>query len=214
MRFFDWVRKNTGHKGSTHPRLGESEREEARARFGLRQREFVQRLQECLRQTEKRAFSLAERIRDWQGERGEWLSLEAEQERLRRIIERVELAQRDTAELLHEWRDWLRALRQGREVDEQRLELLRSELRGRGALSETEVPSLVSRDSRGTDEREDAFSEWDQHVGALLPATANFWGKRLEEAQNEGCHPVVVHGLVARMRKAQGHAKIWRRMQG
>jgi hypothetical protein len=47
--------------------------------------------------------------------------------------------QTTTSELLREWRDWSRALRQGIATDLERAELIRSELRVRGVLLEEDM---------------------------------------------------------------------------
>jgi len=131
------------------------------------------------------------------------------------------VAEMDTAELLSEWRDWVRRKRQvlGAEppfdVEEaQRSEMVDSELRIRGVLHEDEMLVTLHSSTDSSEQKPvDSFPERDQYLGGCLPSTAQFWETRVEKAREHDAHPVIMHALVSHMKQAHGAANIWRRMQ-
>jgi hypothetical protein len=181
------------------------------------QRELAKAWEKREGSLQKRLAGIVGRIRHWQGSLEEATFLEAEQRQVRRLLERLEVSDMDTVELLREWRDWMRAFRQGLGHDPERVELVGSELRLRGVIEKEEYIPLPSeegpRDGEGKRDSKDSFSEWDQYLGERLPATSAFWERRAAEVEANGTHPKVVHGFVKQMKQAQGHANTWRRMQ-
>ncbi len=214
MKILSWFTKR-GSEASKNLEVIRGEQEEIRVGLAKTQRQIAARLEQVLHASEKQLVSMVERIRRWSGQHKDLSELEGEQIVLQRLLDRMELVQADTSALLREWRDWMRALRQGMVTDIERAELLRSELRVRGVIMDEEVrvtpntSQVVSESITQTD----LLSEWDQYIGERLPASAAFWQKRVEEAQAEGVHEEVMHGLVTRMRHAHGQAKAWKRMQ-
>lgn len=216
MSLFSWVQhvRARASKSSTFS----SHIEERRLKLAAEQRQLAVRLETVLQRTQKQLFAMVERIRYFNGVQAEERTLMLEQAALQRWLERSELVQTDTSELLREWRDWMRAMRQGVVTDQERAELVRSELRVRGVITDEHVSFSVTQ-SRPTEETarpclQDLFGEWDQYMGEHLEGSAVFWRERVEELQRKEANDLIVCGYVKRMREAQGHAKAWRRMQG
>lgn len=218
MKLFGWITKKNTHASAKSRGVLSREATEMRESLARRQRGLAERVESALHTVDKQLASMADRIRHFGGARSEALSLEAEQRAWERFLERVEVAEMDTAGLLREWRDWTRGLRSGwkaSSVDiEQRMrvEMVRSELCVRGVIDEESAGEVLQSES-SQKKGADSLPEWDQYLGERLPATAKFWEARAEEAQNGHDHEAVTHALVKRMRKAHGQAKTWHRMQ-
>lgn len=218
MRLVQWIQHEI-KKNASSLKVGGvlRERDEERVRFVQTQRELAKAWEKREGSLQKKLAGIVARIRNWQGSLEEVTFLEAEQRQMRRLLERLEVSDMDTVELLREWRDWMRAFRQGLGHDVERVELVGSELRLRGVIEqEAHIPLPTEQGPRGGEERHDAqdsFSEWDQYLGERLPATSAFWERRAAEVEADGAHPKVVHGFVKQMKQAQGQANTWRRMQ-
>lgn len=217
MKLFGWITNKGTHASAKSRGVLSREMVEVRESLARTQRGLAERVEGALHHADKRLAAIAERIRRFQGARSEALSLEAEQRALGRLLERVEVAEMDTAELLREWRDWMRGVRGGVSLmdgeQRMRVEMVRSELCVRGVIDEERVEVRASVDLSTSGEPQDSLSEWDQYLGERLPATARFWEARAEEAQSGHAHEMVTHDLVKRMRKAHGQARAWHRMQ-
>jgi hypothetical protein len=212
MRWITWFQKQISLGTASH---GEARR----VRLAGTQRQLSQRVERVLHQTERHLLSIAERIRRSDGSRAEEHELELEQQSLERWLDRCEIMQTTTSELLREWRDWSRALRQGIATDLERAELIRSELRVRGVLLEEDMGGgslanqVVGQEVRQGEAEPDLFEEWDQYLGETLPLTARFWQARVQTAQEKGASERALHIEVKRMREAHGHANVWKKMQ-
>ncbi len=212
MPLFAWMRLPS--RSSRPPHLSH-EAEERRLALAAEQRQLAARLETIIRRTDKQLLSMVERIRRFDGAQTEERVLVLEQATLQRLLERCELMQTDTSELLREWRDWMRGLRQeGVIADRERAELVRSELCVRGVIMDERIPPVSQAETDTVSElRYDPFEEWDQYLGECLEADAAFWHTRTEESQRKGEHGSIVYKNVQRMRQAHGQAKTWRRMQ-
>lgn len=214
MRFVQWMKREMVDKVPAFSKRGAlREHDELRVQFVQHQRALTTKWEKRERALQKRLAGMVERIRGWQGSVQEATRLEAEQRHIEQLLERLEISDADTVELLREWRDWMRALRRGLGYDAARVELVGSELRLRGVIAQDEIAE-ARKDSRDGDKDRDAFLEWDEQIGARLPETSAFWQGRVEELQSEGAHEVVLHGFVKHMKQAHGQAHAWRRMQG
>ena len=204
MRFVAWVKGEMKKKRSSFEMNSALYgRDEERRRFVDVQRELAKAWEKREGSLQKKLAGMVERIRHWHGSLEEATFLEAEQRQLRHLLARLEVSDMDTAELLREWRDWMRALRQGLGYDAERVEFVGSELRLRGVIEKEEHGQNHADDAaktkQGDDGSEDVFSEWDQYLGERLPATSTFWEQRAAEVMANGAHPKVVHGFVKRM---------------
>lgn len=223
MKLFAWIGKKRGEKPAKRGGGVSREAEAARLMLAARQREMAERVERLSQRMEKGLASLALRIRRSRMARSEVLALEAEQRALLRLLDRVEVAEMDTADLLHEWRDWMRSMRvldqavqSGDAAERERIEMVRSELRVRGVVDEQDGAGRgrsADGGGLGANPMGDSLPEWDQYLGERLPVTARFWEGRMKEAQEGGAHEAVIHDLAKRMRKAHGHAKAWQKMQ-
>lgn len=216
MRLFSWIK---GKTSSTNVGVPAYKVEARRAALASAQRALAQRMEEVMRQAEKQLLSMVDRIRRFDGSAVEERELEMEQMILGRLVERCTIVQTPTTELLREWRDWLRAVRQEVVTDVERAELVRSELWVRGVIMDERVENGAGSTEAKTNvlnkqqEMEDAFGEWDQYLGERLPQSAVFWQKRVEELGERGETHEMMQRAVKRMREAHGHAKIWKKMQ-
>ncbi|MBP6945151.1 hypothetical protein KBD61_02505 [Patescibacteria group bacterium] len=215
MRLFSWIK---GKSSPTTAGVPAYKLEERRAALASAQRALVGRMEGVMREAEKQLISMVERIRRFDGNAIEERELEMEQMILGRLVERCAIVQTPTTELLREWRDWLRAVRQEVVTDLERAELVRSELWVRGVITDERMEKEKGMDAQintpnKRKEREDAFGEWDQYLGERLPGSAMFWQKRVEELGERGETEEAMQRAVKRMREAHGHAKIWKRMQ-
>lgn len=214
MRLFSWIKGK-----SSPPTVGVPayKVEERRVALASAQRALAGRMEGVMREAEKQLLSMVDRIRRFDGNAVEERELEMEQMILGRLVERCAIVQTPTTELLREWRDWLRAVRQEVVTDLERAELVRSELWVRGVIAdermEKEGGAASSNTSNKQEKTEDVFAEWDQYLGERLPGSALFWQKRVEELGERGETEEVMQRAVKRMREAHGHAKIWKRMQ-
>lgn len=215
MRLLSWIR---GKSSPTTLGVPAYKVEERRAALASAQRTLAGRMEGVMREAEKQLLSMVGRIRRFDGNAIEERELEAEQMILGRLVERCAIVQTPTTELLREWRDWLRAVRQEVVTDLERAELVRSELWVRGVITDErmqkETGVTAQRNVFQQEKKiEDAFGEWDQYLGERLPGSAIFWQKRVEELGERGETEEVMQRAVKRMREAHGHAKIWKRMQ-
>ena len=115
MRLLAWLGKTRGKASVPNDGLVRREIKVTHTHLAREQRELAERVERVLRHLEKQLTMMAERIRHTQGTRTELLGLEAEQCSQRRLLARVEVANLATAELLHEWRDWLHKIRHGQQ---------------------------------------------------------------------------------------------------
>lgn len=216
MRLFSWIK---GKSSPTNVGVPAYKVEERRVALASAQRALAGRMERVMREAEKQLISMVDRIRRFDGNAIEERELEMEQMILGRLVERCTIIQTPTTELLREWRDWLRAMRQGVVTDLERAELIRSELWVRGLIEDERVEKeggssmAETRVLKQQNEAGDAFGEWDQYLGERLIGSATFWQKRVEELGERGEAHEVMQRTVKRMREAHGHAKIWKRMQ-
>ncbi len=216
MRLFSWIK---GKSSPTTVGVSAYRLEERRAALASAQRALAGRMEGVMREAEKQLLSMVERIRRFEGNTVEERELGMEQVILGRLVERCAIVQTPTTELLREWRDWLRAVRQEVVTDLERAELVRSELWVRGVIMDERMEKGAgSEEAKMTvlkkqQDIQDAFGEWDQYLGERLPGSATFWQKRVEELGERGETEEVMQRAVKRMREAHGHAKIWKRMQ-
>lgn len=215
MRLLSWIK---GKSSPTTLGVPAYKVEERRAALASAQRALAGRMEGVMREAEKQLLSMVGRIRRFDGNAIEERELEAEQMILGRLVERCAIVQTPTTELLREWRDWLRAVRQEVVTDLERAELVRSELWVRGVITDERMQKETGATAQAAmfkqeKKIEDAFGEWDQYLGERLPGSAMFWQKRVEELGERGETEEIMQKAVKRMREAHGHAKIWKRMQ-
>lgn len=165
--------------------------------------------------------------------RKECCSLESIRTVLHNAIRRLEVSTKDDQELQNEWQEW-RAVRdtsaQALEVtQEQRIEMIRSELavRGLGQTASEPKQFFVEAEYHPTQtafdvvvadplvfvqERLDNLDDWQEIQSRQLQAAHEHWSERLEEALARAEQdPHYTATVIARFRAVQGERKLLRR---
>ena len=187
------------------------EREQKREMLENTRRELADYMEELMRRNERRLVTMRQAIREWDGTTAHLQKIDIEQMAFTRMLQRVEVAQVNTSDLLREWRDWMRALRQGTSEPSERVEMVCSELRLRGVLDQNEERITIPSAEIPRPCLEEAFAEWDQYLGHRLPATVLFWRQRMAGIDSVE-DTEAIRSFVTRARLVEGHGKIWKKL--